>query len=160
MQADAFPHAPLLLTLKDLAQYHGKDYCFPSQEKIQELLATRWGIHRSRRTINRWLDTLESMGLIRRQRRHTKDPAQGFTFRSTLYRFTAASRHIFRMVSGAARKIRGGSRVTYSAQQPSGISKHHQKEGANAPGSLEETPETRRRGVAELRAALTRNSGK
>lgn len=78
----------VLSVLFQLSKHHKKTYCFPSQDKICSLLKQFHGIQRSRRTLNRWLLSLESQGYIIRTRRLRRDPKRGLLFKSTLYRIT------------------------------------------------------------------------
>jgi len=76
---------PVLAVLFRLNKYYGKLYCFPSQEKLLELLGKFCSLHISRRQLNYDLLVMSSYGLIRRVRRHRKTRSRGMEFRSTLY---------------------------------------------------------------------------
>jgi len=78
----------LLAIISGLCAHFGKLYCYPSQEKLIELLNERVHIQKSRATLNRWLADLEGEGLIVRRSRHRRDPRRGWVFRSTLYEVT------------------------------------------------------------------------
>jgi hypothetical protein len=96
------PEFTILTVLSGVAAHHGKNYCFPAQEKILGLLS-RYGVRMSRRTLNRHLNALERSGWIKRQRRHHVDPRHGMTFRSSLYTFT---KRTFRWLSGLAAAVK------------------------------------------------------
>lgn len=82
---------PVLSILWGLSKYHNKRYCFPSQNKIMELLGSRFFIRISKSTLNRWLAGMVSVGLIKRVRRITWHERKGLIFKSTLYKFTRKS---------------------------------------------------------------------
>jgi len=82
---------PVLSILWGLSIYHNKRYCFPSQNKIMELLGSRFFIRISKSTLNRWLAGMASIGLIKRVRRITYHERKGLMFKSTLYKFTRKS---------------------------------------------------------------------
>jgi len=75
----------VLPLLHGLGKSFGKDYCYPSQNKILELLNTRVGVDRCRRTLNYWLRALEDAGLLNRKRRNRHDGIRGMLFNSTMY---------------------------------------------------------------------------
>lgn len=75
----------VLTVLKDEMDYWKKSYCYPSQMRITRELAEKVSVHRSRRTVNRWLRKLEEAQIIRRQRRLKHHPIKGLMFKSTLY---------------------------------------------------------------------------
>lgn len=75
----------ILPILHGLGKNFGKDYCYPSQNKILNLLKTRVGVNRCRRTLNYWLRAFEDVGLIKRTRRHRHDGTRGMLFNSTMY---------------------------------------------------------------------------
>lgn len=76
---------PLLTLLNGLSNFHKKKYCYPSQKKILDLLATRQGIKISIATLNRRLLSTEKAGYLRRIRRIRRDPKKGIIFQSTVY---------------------------------------------------------------------------
>ena len=76
---------PLLTVLHGLNKHLGKAYCFPSQDKILELLVKFVSLKISRRQLNYDLRDLERSGVLRRTRRHRRTPKRGMEFRSTLY---------------------------------------------------------------------------
>jgi len=79
---------PILLTLNKLNTYFHKLYCYPSQNKLLQLLSSFTSLQISRRQLNYDLQVLESHGLIRRIQRHRVTLAKGMEFRSTLYEIT------------------------------------------------------------------------
>lgn len=96
----------LLSVLSFLAGKYGKLYCFPSQDKIVEILR-RGGRHNmSRRTLNRHLNTLVRHGYIKRRRRHTRDARRGWCFKSTLYMLT---RRAFRYLESMGPAVRAAA---------------------------------------------------
>ena len=72
-------------TLIHLSRKYGKKYCYPSQDKIIELLNKYHNIKISRRSLNRWLRYLEDEGYFVRRRRITKGDDDRFHFKSTIY---------------------------------------------------------------------------
>ena len=80
-------HPLLLLCLKVQRKYN-KDYSWPSQKKIIELLNVRQGFKKSRATINRWLRVVQDDKYLIRRRRIRRDPKIGLVFNSTLYKIT------------------------------------------------------------------------
>jgi len=87
MQEEQKAH-PLLLTLIKIQRKYNKDYSFPSQEKIIELMALRQGIKKSRATLNRWLRVVEDSKYLVRRRRIKRHRLYGMCFKSTLYKVT------------------------------------------------------------------------
>lgn len=79
----------VLYVLGWLAKQNGKNYCYPSQDKICELLQKRYNIKYSRRHLNRILNLLEENGFFKRMRRHKKGNNGGIQFNSTLYLLTS-----------------------------------------------------------------------
>jgi len=79
---------PLLLTFLKIQRKNNKDYSFPSQLKILELMALRQGIKKSRATLNRWLRVIQDDKYLVRRRRIKKHPRYGLMFKSTLYKIT------------------------------------------------------------------------
>ena len=75
----------ILQALGAISYKYNKLYCYPSQEKILDLLKKN-GLKISRRTLNYRLKHLEDMGFFVRQRRIKRDPKTNkFHFQSTLY---------------------------------------------------------------------------
>lgn len=78
----------VLPLLHGLGKSFGKDYCYPSQKKILQLVKKRYGCHRCRRSLNYWLAAFTETGLLKRVRRHRNDGALGMIFQSTMYFIT------------------------------------------------------------------------
>lgn len=76
---------PILSVLTKLNTHFGKLYCFPSQEKLLELLQKFCSLNISRRQLNYDLKAICDHGLIRRTRRHRRSKIKGMEFHSTLY---------------------------------------------------------------------------
>lgn len=87
MQANQKAH-PLLLALVKIQRKYKKDYSFPSQDKIIELMGVRQGVKKSRATINRWLRVVEDSKYLIRRRRIKRHAQYGLVFKSTLYKIT------------------------------------------------------------------------
>jgi len=79
---------PLLLTLVKIQRKYNKDYSWPSQLKLMELMDIRQGIRKSRATLNRWLRVIEDEKYLIRRRRIKRHPRYGLMFKSTLYKAT------------------------------------------------------------------------
>jgi len=79
---------PVLSIIHGLSSYHGKKYCYPSQIKFLELLASRLRVFMSVATLNRWLRVIEDGGYLRRMRRIRRDRKLGTVFESTVYVLT------------------------------------------------------------------------
>jgi len=79
---------PVLGIIHGLSNYHGKRYCYPSQERFRRFLRDRVEITISIATFNRWLRAIEDAGLLKRRRRIRRDPKLGMVFKSTLYYLT------------------------------------------------------------------------
>ena len=95
----------LLHALYAIAAKYGKTYCYPSQEKLLELLKTHYDISISRRTLNRWLAFLEGEGYIFRTRRHSQGTNGGVSFKSTLYRFGKKALRLLKKIAYPLRKL-------------------------------------------------------
>jgi len=79
---------PVLCTINGLNRKYGKNYCYPSQNKMLWLMKNFYDVTRSRATLNRWLRVIEDEKYIKRVRRHTKDKIRGYIFKSSLYTIT------------------------------------------------------------------------
>lgn len=79
---------PVLLTFVKIQRKYNKDYSWPSQEKIIELMDLRQGIRKSRATLNRWLKKVVENKYLIRRRRIKRHPQYGMMFKSTLYKIT------------------------------------------------------------------------
>ncbi len=97
--------APIIILLFKIMEKNKKDYCFPSQKKILELLDIRQNIKQSRATLNRWLRVIEDAGYIVRRRRIKKDPIKGMMFKSTLYFMTLKGIHLLRRMGVPCRAL-------------------------------------------------------
>lgn len=95
------PDLLILTVLSAIAGGTGRNYCYPSQEKICQLLS-RYGRTMSRRTLNRHLNALVKQGWVKRIRRHQRHPVRGMTFRSSLYTLT---RRAFRWLAGMSAAV-------------------------------------------------------
>ena len=83
----------------------GKDYSYPSQEKLRELLARYHKIVISPRTLNRRLRFLEDNGFIYRVRRTCKGPEGRMLFRTTAYYVLHKAVTLAKVVAQVAKKI-------------------------------------------------------
>lgn len=75
----------ILMVITKLIRMSRKNYCYPSQVKILELIKTYHGLKFSRRHLNRLLKTLENQGYIKRLRRISKGRDGKPRFASTIY---------------------------------------------------------------------------
>jgi hypothetical protein len=80
--------APILTTLLKIQHKYQKDYSWPAQLKILELMGCYQGIVKSRATLNRWLAAAQEKKYLIRRRRIILHPAHGMIFKSTLYKIT------------------------------------------------------------------------
>ncbi len=76
----------ILQAIAWLCNNKSKKYCFPSQEKLVEILSTSYQIKRCRRTLNYHMAYLERQGYIRRLRRTHEGENGQPVFASTIYR--------------------------------------------------------------------------
>jgi len=79
---------PILVCLLKVQRKYKKEYSWPSQEKIIELMDLRQGYKKTRATLNRWLRVMEDGKYIKRTRRIKQDPTHGLIIKSTLYKIT------------------------------------------------------------------------
>jgi len=79
---------PILVTLLKIQRKYNKDYSWPSQLKLIELMTTNQGLKKSRATLNRWLRIIQDDKYLVRRRRIKKHPVYGLMFKSTLYKIT------------------------------------------------------------------------
>lgn len=79
---------PIILTLVKIQRKYNRDYSWPSQAKLIELMDIRQGIRKSRATLNRWLRVAEDSKYLIRRRRIKRHPEHGMMFKSTLYKIT------------------------------------------------------------------------
>jgi len=96
---------PVVLTLFKIMDKYGKDYCFPTQKKLLELLDIRQDIQQSRATLNRWLRVIEDTGYIVRRRRIKRHPIYGTVFKSTLYFMTLKGLHLLKRMGVPCRTL-------------------------------------------------------
>ena len=68
-----------------LSKQNGKNYCYPSQEKILKLLEKFYGVLIKRRQLNYVLAYLEKENFIERKRRLKKSKDGKLVFNTTLY---------------------------------------------------------------------------
>jgi hypothetical protein len=80
--------APILTTLLKIQHKYSKDYSWPAQQKILQLLESYQGLKKSRATLNRWLAAAQEKKYLIRRRRIILHPAHGMIFKSTLYKIT------------------------------------------------------------------------
>ncbi len=139
------PEMQILTVLAGIAHKYGKGYCYPSQRKILELMR-RYGRQMSLRALNRHLNQLVRLGYIKRQRRHTHDTQNGYTFRSSCY---VLKRRALKWLAGMAAAAQRAfdfvctSRVPNSAhysQTKRIIPEARPQSGHAPPGSLESGP--------------------
>ncbi len=81
----------LINVLAYLSRKNNKNYCFPSQVKICELLDRVHGIKISVRTLNRYLLIIEGAGSIERTRRIKTLSSGELSFQTTLYTIKKAA---------------------------------------------------------------------
>ena len=79
------PDHRVLSILIGLAGHYGRQYCFPSQAKILELVKGQLGRRMSRRTLCRHLKAFTRDGHIARIRRHKNDGRGRMAMHSTMY---------------------------------------------------------------------------
>jgi len=100
----------ILSTLNALQRRWKKHYCFPTQDKLLELLLKHYGLKISKRTLNRHLRSLEDGKYFERTRR-TKQLAHGIkAFTSTLYKLC---HNAYRYIGSTVRKLSCHTRTTY-----------------------------------------------
>lgn len=107
---------PVLSVLNKLNTHFGKLYCFPSQEKLLELLQKFCSLSISRRQLNYDLKALCSHGIIRRTRRHRRTKKNGMEFHSTLYEISSLGYNLlvrsgaitWGMLKGIQNRIKAG----------------------------------------------------
>lgn len=86
MKAFGKTKVALIETIAALQRKYGKSYCFPTQNRLLQLLKIHHGVTLSRRALNYALRDIEDAELISRKRRIRKGP-NGLIFNSTLYFF-------------------------------------------------------------------------
>ncbi|HEA66034.1 MAG TPA: hypothetical protein ENI07_04325 [Desulfobacterales bacterium] len=80
--------AALLSVFFQVQKRYKKAYSWPAINTIRKLLAKHHGIHKSNRTIIRWLVDLGEKRLIKRVQRTRRDKVLGTVFQSTLTKIT------------------------------------------------------------------------
>lgn len=99
---------PILSILSGLSRHFGKNYCYPSQQKILALLANRLGVFMSIASLNRHFRVIVESGFVKRTRRIRRDPIKGMMFLSTLYEISRKGYGLLaRFRNGLGRKING-----------------------------------------------------
>lgn len=106
----AAPDFRLVNLLFGLAAHHGKLWCYPSQDKLCQLLARFHGRRMSRRSVNRHLGALVRDGWLQRLRRHKRGEDGGFEMHSTLYTFTRRAVRCFASLRAGLRFLGSGAR--------------------------------------------------
>jgi len=123
---------PVLCTINGLNRKYGKNYCYPSQNKMLWLMKNFYDVTRSRATLNRWLRVLEDEKYIKRVRRHTKDKIRGYIFKSSLYSITikgykklrSMGMDVFKQIKEIQEKMfRSKKESAAAAADPRGIKK-------------------------------------
>lgn len=99
------PDLRIIAVLGFLSQKYGKAYCYPSQEKMLELLARFYGYTISRRNLNRHLNALQASGYIRRTQRHQRARDGSLILKSTLYELLAPAWTFLHTLGGIASKL-------------------------------------------------------
>ena len=85
------PEIRIVAVLAHLCNKYERSWCYPSQDKICELLARFHGITLSRRHLNRHINALIAAGYLKTTRRHTKDRHGTLILKSTLYELQGAA---------------------------------------------------------------------
>jgi len=141
----------ILSTLNALQRRWKKHYCFPTQDKLLELLLKHYGLKISKRALNRHLRSLEDGKYFERTRR-TKQLAHGIkAFTSTLYKLC---HNAYRYIGSTIRKLSCHTRTTYK--------KFTQKTSPGIPSWMPGPDEGRilaREEVSALARGLLKNMG-
>jgi len=90
---------PLLMCINYLCGKGSRSYAYPTQSTLCLLLQRHYGVSISRRTLCRWLASLESAGYIRRIRRIRRGYGGRPEFTSTLYILPSKSRNLIRRIA-------------------------------------------------------------
>ena len=90
---------PLLLCINYLCGKGSRSYAYPTQNTLCVLLQRHYGVVISRRTLCRWLASLEAAGYIRRIRRIRRGYGGRPEFTSTLYILPAKARNLIRRLA-------------------------------------------------------------
>jgi len=78
----------ILPLLHGLGMSFKKDYSYPSQKKILDMISERTGITRCRRALCYWMKAIEDEGLVKRTKRHHHNGTLGMVLSSTLYKIS------------------------------------------------------------------------
>lgn len=95
----------LLLSLSHLMLRNGKRYCYPSQEKLCDILHLYYDASLRRRALNYHLRHLVDSGYIRRTRRITRDSSGKMLFASTLYFFRKRGYSLLARIANTGKKL-------------------------------------------------------
>ena len=90
---------PLLLCINYLCGRGSKAYAYPTQQSILSLMAKYYHVSISRRTLCRWMASLEDAGYIRRIRRIRRGLGGRPEYTSTLYILPAKARQLIRRLA-------------------------------------------------------------
>jgi len=104
---------PLILCLSYLCGHGAKAYAYPTQQSICDLLSRYYGVSISRRTLCRWMASLESAGYIRRIRRIRRGLGGRSEFTSTLYILQARARQLIRRLARSTAALATWARETW-----------------------------------------------
>ena len=151
------PDFRLVNLLFGLATHHSKLWCYPSQDKLCELLARFHGRTMSRRSVNRHLGGLVRDGWLKRVRRHCRGRDGMMEMHSTLYTFTRRAVRCFASLRAGLRFL-GGSPREVSRSAPCASTGtisvlNRQSKGVAAPPS---PPTPRQKEVATSQVATLR----
>lgn len=105
----------LLLVLGGLQNFYHKNYCYPSQCKILELLAQHHKIKVSLRTLNRDLLQMSGTGLIHRVRRFWLVGKREKRYRTTAYYLLQKASNLVKSLAKALKKLACACRVPFLA---------------------------------------------
>jgi len=156
----ASPDFRLVNLLFGLAAHHGKLWCYPSQDKLCDLLRRFHGRRMSRRTVNRHLGGLVRDGWLQRKRRHCRGSDGMMEMHSTLYTFTRRAVRCFASLRAGLRFLGTGARASRGAvpcASTGTISVPSEQSQGVAARSSPPTPlqkEAATRGVAALKEIL------
>jgi len=90
---------PLLLCINYLCGRGSKSYAYPTQSTLLLLLQRHYGVVISRRTLCRWLASLDDSGYIKRIRRIRRGLGGRPEYTSTLYILPAKARNLIRRIA-------------------------------------------------------------
>jgi len=95
----ASKYYPLLLCINYLCGIGSRSYAYPTQSTLCLLLQRHYGVSISRRTLCRWLASLEDSGYIKRIRRIRRGLGGRPEYTSTLYIIPAKGRQLIRRIA-------------------------------------------------------------